>query len=200
MKLFKYLFSRKSASPKGTVISYGRGPEGEEVIIDITETKHINLKVIITFFVCLPVMMALFSAVYGVDSLDVTSENCFSRGKYLVLSSFVCGVLVNWLLQSVVYILIHPAAYRMLKIRYNKRNYTFRLFHKGNLKIRHFRIANMLAHSLCGYIPLIAGFVVGDVSICYFAFLSVLFFSDEISLLWRLRHYSGQSICRYISL
>lgn len=60
MKLFKYLFSRKSASPKGTVISYGRGPEGEEVIIDITETKHINLKVIITFFVCLPVMMALF--------------------------------------------------------------------------------------------------------------------------------------------
>ena len=61
MKLFKYLFSRKSASPKGTVISYGRGPEGEEVIIDITETKHINLKVIITFFVCLPVMMALFS-------------------------------------------------------------------------------------------------------------------------------------------
>lgn len=111
-----------------------------------------------------------FSAVYGVDSLNVTSENCFSRGKYLVLSSFVCGVLVNWLLQSVVYILIHPAAYRMLKIRYNKRNYTFRLFHKGNLKIRHFRIANMLAHSLCGYIPLIAGFVVGDVSICYFAF------------------------------
>ena len=88
MKLFKYLFSRKSASPKGTVISYGRGPEGEEVIIDITETKHINLKVIITFFCLLSSQMALFSAVYGVDSLNVTSENC-SAGA----STWYCPVL-----------------------------------------------------------------------------------------------------------
>ena len=65
MKLFKYLFSRKSASPKGTVISYGRGPEGEEVIIDITETKHINLKVIITsLFVCQS-LMALFQRLWS---------------------------------------------------------------------------------------------------------------------------------------
>lgn len=43
MKAFKKYFSGQS-SGKGTLISYGRGPEGEEVMIDITEPKHINLK------------------------------------------------------------------------------------------------------------------------------------------------------------
>ena len=50
MKAFKKYFSGQS-SGKGTLISYGRGSEGEEVMIDITEPNHINLKVIVTFII-----------------------------------------------------------------------------------------------------------------------------------------------------
>ena len=197
MKLLKHLFIRKSSSFKGTMISYGRGPEGEEVIIDITEPQRINLKMIGAFIIVLPVVMVLFSGIYGIDSLHVTPDSFFTKGKYVIFAGLISGVLVNWLLQSAVYVFIRPVSYRMLAIKYNKRNHTFRLFHKGNLRIRHFRMANILAHCLCGYIPLIAGFILGDISICYFALLSIMFFFDEISLVWRLRHYNGQAICRY---
>ena len=197
MKLLKHLFIRKSSSYKGTMISYGRGPEGEEVIIDITEPQRINLKMMGAFIIGLPVVMVLFSGIYGIDSLHVTPDNFFTKGKYVIFAGLICGVLVNWLLQSAVYVFIRPVSYRMLAIKYNKRNHTFRLFYKGNLRIRHFRMANILAHCLCGYIPLLAGFIWGDISICYFALLSIMFFFDEISLVWRLRHYNGQAICRY---
>ena len=96
MKLFKYWFSRKSASPKGTVISYGRGPEGEEVIIDITETKHINLKVIITFF-CLFASHdgAFFQQFMELDSLNVTWRIC-SAGASSWYCQFCLRSSVNW--------------------------------------------------------------------------------------------------------
>ena len=162
MKAIKKYFSGQS-SGKGTLISYGRGPEGEEVMIDITEPKRINLKAIIAFIIILPVMMWLFSAIYGTDSLNVTSENYFSKGRYVVFSSVLCGILLNWLIQAIV----------------------------------HFRIANILAHCVCGYIPLLLGFIIGDISICYFGLLSIMFFFDETSIVWRLRHYSGQALCRY---
>ena len=198
MKALKKYFSGQS-SGKGTLISYGRGPEGEEVMIDITEPKRINLKAIVAFIIILPVMMWLFSAIYGTESLNVTSENYFSKGRYVVFSSVLCGILLNWLIQAVVYIIINPRSYSKFAVIHNKRNHTIRFFYKGDMRIIHFRIANILAHWVCGYIPLLLGFIIGDISICYFGLLSIIFFFDETSLVWRLRRYSGQTLCSYKS-
>lgn len=198
MKAFKKYFSGQS-SGKGTLILYGRGPEGEEVMIDITEPKRINLKAIVAFIIILPVMMWLFSAIYGTESLNVTSENYFSKGRYVVFSSVLCGILLNWLIQAIVYIIINPRSYSKFAVIHNKRNHTIRFFYKGDMRIVHFRIANILAHWICGYIPLLLGFIIGDISICYFGLLSIIFFFDETSLVWRLRRYSGQVLCRYKS-
>ena len=185
MKAFKKYFSGQSFG-KGTLISYGRGPEGEEVMIDFTEPKRINLKAIVVFIIILPVTMWLFSAIYGTDSLNVTSENYFS-------------ILLNWLIQAVVYIIINPRSYSKFAVIHNKRNHTTRFFYKGDMRIVHFRIANILAHCVCGYIPLLLGFIIGDISICYFGLLSIMFFFDETSIVWRLRRYSGQTLCSYKS-
>ncbi|WP_289074125.1 hypothetical protein [uncultured Bacteroides sp.] len=198
MKVFKKYFSGQS-SGKGTLISYGRGSEGEEVMIDFTEPKRINLKAIVAFIIILPVMMWLFSVIYGIDSLNVTSENYFSKGRYVIFASVLCGILLNWLIQAVVYIIINPRSYSKFAVIHNKRNHTIRFFYKGDMRIVHFRIANILAHWICGYIPLLLGFIIGDISICYFGLLSIMFFFDETSLVWRLRRYSGQALCRYKS-
>lgn len=189
----------KESVRRKALISYGRGPEGEEVMIDITEPKRINLKAIIAFIIILPVMMWLFSAIYGTESLNVTSENYFSKGRYVVFSSVLCGILLNWLIQAVVYIIINPRSYSKFAVIHNKRNHTIRFFYKGDMRIIHFRIANILAHCVCGYIPLLLGFIIGDISICYFGLLSIMFFFDETSIVWRLRHYSGQALCSYKS-
>ena len=125
MKAFKKYFSGQS-SGKGTLISYGRGSEGEEVMIDFTEPKRINLKAIVAFIIILPVMMWLFSAIYGTESLNVTSENYFSKGRYVVFSSVLCGILLNWLIQAVVYIIINPRSYSKFAVIHNKRNHTIR--------------------------------------------------------------------------
>lgn len=187
----------KESVQRKALISYGRGPEGEEVMIDITEPKRINVKAIIAFIIILPVMMWLFSVIYGIDSLNVTSENYFSKGRYVIFSSVLCGILLNWLIQAVVYIIINPRSYSKFAVIHNKRNHTIRFFYKGDMRIIHFRIANILAHCICGYIPLLSGFIIGDVSVCYFGLLSMMFFFDETSLVWRLRRYSGQALCRY---
>ena len=187
----------KESVRRKALISYGRGPEGEEVMIDITEPKRINVKAIIAFIIILPVMMWLFSVIYGIDSLNVTSENYLSKGRYVIFSSVLCGILLNWLIQAVVYIIINPRSYSKFAVIHNKRNHTIRFFYKGDVRIIHFRIANILAHCVCGYIPLLLGFIIGDISICYFGLLSIMFFFDETSIVWRLRHYSGQALCRY---
>ena len=189
----------KESVRRKALISYGRGSEGEEVMIDITEPKRINLKAIIAFIIILPVMMWLFSAIYGTESLNVTSENYFSKGRYVVFSSVLCGILLNWLIQAVVYIIINPRSYSKFAVIHNKRNHTIRFFYKGDMRIIHFRIANILAHCVCGYIPLLLGFIIGDISICYFGLLSIMFFFDETSIVWRLRRYSGQTLCSYKS-
>ena len=189
----------KESVRRKALISYGRGPEGEEVMIDITEPKRINVKAIIAFIIILPVMMWLFSVIYGIDSLNVTSENYFSKGRYVIFSSVLCGILLNWLIQAVVYIIINPRSYSKFAVIHNKRNHTIRFFYKGDMRIIHFRIANILAHCVCGYIPLLLGFIIGDISICYFGLLSIMFFFDETSIVWRLRRYSGQTLCSYKS-
>lgn len=189
----------KESVRRKALISYGRGPEGEEVMIDITEPKRINVKAIIAFIIILPVMMWLFSVIYGTESLNVTSENYFSKGRYVIFSSVLCGILLNWLIQAVVYIIINPRSYSKFAVIHNKRNHTIRFFYKGDMRIIHFRIANILAHCVCGYIPLLLGFIIGDISICYFGLLSIMFFFDETSIVWRLRRYSGQTLCSYKS-
>ena len=189
----------KESVRRKALISYGRGPEGEEVMIDITEPKRINVKAIIAFIIILPVMMWLFSVIYGIDSLNVTSENYLSKGRYVIFSSVLCGILLNWLIQAVVYIIINPRSYSKFAVIHNKRNHTIRFFYKGDMRIIHFRIANILAHCVCGYIPLLLGFIIGDISICYFGLLSIMFFFDETSIVWRLRRYSGQTLCSYKS-
>ena len=148
MKALKKYFSGQS-SGKGTLISYGRGPEGEEVMIDITEPKRINLKAIVAFIIILPVMMWLFSAIYGTESLNVTSENYFSKGRYVVFSSVLCGILLNWLIQAVVYIIINPRSYSKIAVIHNKRNHNIRFFFKGDMRIVDFRIANILTLVFC---------------------------------------------------
>lgn len=198
MKAFKKYFSGQS-SGKGTLISYGRGPEGEEVMIDITESKRIEVKTLAAFIIICPIIMFLFYSIYGIESMDVTSGKYFNKGEYLILSSVLCGILLNWLIQAVVYIIINPRSYNRFAVVYNKRNHTIRFFYKGDMRVIHFRIANILAHWICGYIPLLLGFIIGDISICYFGILSIMFFFDETSLVWRLRRYSGQAFCRYKS-
>lgn len=198
MKALKKYFSGQS-SGKGTLISYGRGPEGEEVMIDITESKRIEVKTLAAFIIICPIIMFLFYSIYGIESMDVTSGKYFNKGEYLILSSVLCGILLNWLIQAIVYIIINPRSYSKFAVRYNKHNHTIRFFYKGDMRIIHFRIANILAHWICGYIPLLLGFIIGDISICYFGILSIMFFFDETSLVWRLRRYSGQALCRYKS-
>lgn len=196
MKALKKYFSGQS-SGKGTLISYGRGPEGEEVMIDITESKRIEVKTLAAFIIICPIIMFLFYSIYGIESMDVTSGKYFNKGEYLILSSVLCGILLNWLIQAVVYIIINPRSYKRFAVVYNKRNHTIRFFYKGDMRIIHFRIANILAHCVCGYIPLLLGFIIGDISICYFGLLSIMFFFDETSIVWRLRRYSGKALCRY---
>lgn len=196
MKIFEKLFAGKSSRNRA-LISYGRGPEGEEVMIDITESRRINVTVIIAFLIILPLVMLLFSAIYGTESLKVTSANYFPKGWCIILVGLLLGVLMNWLLQAVVYLIIHPWSYRKFAVRFNRHNHTVRFFYEGDLKVIHFRVANILAHCVCGYIPLLAGFIIGDVSVCYLGVLSIMYFLDETSLVWRLRHYSGQAMCRY---
>lgn len=120
----------KESVQRKALISYGRGPEGEEVMIDITEPKRINVKAIIAFIIILPVMMWLFSVIYGIDSLNVTSENYFSKGRYVIFSSVLCGILLNWLIQAIVYIIINPRSYSKFAVIHNKRNHTMRFFIK----------------------------------------------------------------------
>ena len=192
------IFSRKTNRHKA-LISYGRGPEGEEVMINITEPKRINVKTIVAFVIILSVIMWMFSTIYGVDSLNVTSANYFSKGRYVIFSSVLCGILLNWLIQAIVYIIINPRSYSKFAVIHNKRNHTIRFFYKGDMRVIHFRIANILAHWICGYIPLLLGFIIEDISVCYFGLLSIMFFFDETSLVWRLRLYSGKALCSYKS-
>lgn len=192
------IFSRKTNRHKA-LTSYGRGPEGEEVMINITEPKRINVKTIVAFVIILSVIMWMFSTIYGVDSLNVTSANYFSKGRYVIFSSVLCGILLNWLIQAIIYIIINPRSYSKFAVIHNKRNHTIRFFYKGDMRVIHFRIANILAHWICGYIPLLLGFIIEDISVCYFGLLSIMFFFDETSLVWRLRLYSGKALCSYKS-
>lgn len=198
MKALKELFYKETPRQKA-LISYGRGPEGEEVMIDITESKRIEVKTLAAFIIICPIIMFLFYSIYGIESMDVTSGKYFNKGEYLILSSVLCGILLNWLIQAVVYIIINPRSYKRFAVVYNKRNHTIRFFYKGDMRIIHFRIANILAHWICGYIPLLLGFIIGDISVCYFGLLSIMFFFEETSLVWRLRRYSGQTLCSYKS-
>jgi hypothetical protein len=166
-------------------------------MIDITESKRTNLKIIVAFIIIFPAIILLFSAIYGFESLDITSGTYFSKSKDLIFSSVLCGILLNWLIQAVVYVIVSPKSDRKFATRFFKHYNTLRFFCEGNLKVIHFRIANILAHCICGYIPLLSGFIIGDVSVCYFGLLSMMFFFDETSLVWRLRRYSGQALCRY---
>lgn len=151
------------------------------------------------FVIILSVIMWMFSTIYGVDSLNVTSANYFSKGRYVIFSSVLCGILLNWLIQAIIYIIINPRSYSKFAVIHNKRNHTIRFFYKGDMRVIHFRIANILAHWICGYIPLLLGFIIEDISVCYFGLLSIMFFFDETSLVWRLRLYSGKALCSYKS-
>lgn len=107
MKISDKQINKESVRRKA-LISYGRGPEGEEVMIDITESKRTNLKIIVAFIIIFPVIILLFSAIYGFESLDITSGTYFSKSKDLIFSSVLCGILLNWLIQAVVYIIVNP--------------------------------------------------------------------------------------------
>lgn len=199
--MIRNLFNELVRKPVGrrSFISYGKGPEGEEVMIDIREARRIPVATFLVLMGTLPVVMGLFSVIYGVDSLQVNSANCLSNGWYIVCFGVLCGSCLNRFLQTTVYGLVHPRFYSPLSARFFQsffRKYpTLRFLEEGNGRIVHVRTANLLAHGIGGYIPLLLGFVTGDISLCYLSLLSVMCFLDEIRLVWRLRHCSGQALC-----
>ena len=65
------------------------------------------------------------------------------------------------------------------------------------MKLWKFRAVYITAHILSAYLPMVIGFIMKDMAISLASAFAIAFFFDETSLVWRLRHYSGQALCRY---
>ena len=74
-----------------------------------------------------------------------------------------------------------------------------RLDYKEPMKLWKFRAVYITAHILSAYLPMVIGFIMKDMAISLASAFAIAFFFDETSLVWRLRHYSGQALCRYKS-
>ncbi|MCF2577329.1 hypothetical protein I6E18_14425 [Phocaeicola barnesiae] len=72
-----------------------------------------------------------------------------------------------------------------------------RLDYKIPMKLWKFRTVYITAHILSAYLPLVIGFIMKDMAISLASAFAAASFFDETYILWRLRHYSGQALCRY---
>ena len=72
-----------------------------------------------------------------------------------------------------------------------------RLDYKKPMKLWKFRTVYITAHILSAYLPLVIGFITKDIALCLASAFAVTIFYDEIYILWRLRFYNGQAMCRY---
>lgn len=182
------------------MISYGRGPEGEEVYIEKNEFNRITP--ILWGFIFPVIAFILFYVVYDIDTIKMSlkERECFMNPFSII---FIMGlgnilaIFVNWFVQLIMFLLLNSWNYKSLCIRYNKKSTSMRLDYKEPMKLWKFRAVYITAHILSAYLPMVIGFIMKDMAISLASAFAIAFFFDETSLVWRLRHYSGQALCRY---
>ena len=199
MKISDKQINKESVRRKA-LISYGRGPEGEEVYIEKNEFNRITP--ILWGFIFPVIAFILFYVVYDIDTIKMSlkERECFMNPFSII---FIMGlgnilaIFVNWFVQLIMFLLLNSWNYKSLCIRYNKKSTSIRLDYKIPMKLWKFRAVYITAHILSAYLPLVIGFIMKDMAISLASAFAIAFFFDETSLVWRLRHYSGQALCRY---
>ena len=199
MKISDKQINKESVRRKA-LISYGRGPEGEEVYIEKNEFNRITP--ILWGFIFPVIAFILFYVVYDIDTIKMSlkERECFMNPFSII---FIMGlgnilaIFVNWFVQLIMFLLLNSWNYKSLCIRYNKKNTSMRLDYKEPMKLWKFRAVYITAHILSAYLPMVIGFIMKDMAISLASAFAIAFFFDETSLVWRLRHYSGQALCRY---
>ena len=199
MKISDKQINKESVRRKA-LISYGRGPEGEEVYIEKNEFNRITP--ILWGFIFPVIAFILFYVVYDIDTIKMSlkERECFMNPFSII---FIMGlgnilaIFVNWFVQLIMFLLLNSWNYKSLCIRYNKKSTSIRLDYKIPMKLWKFRAVYITAHILSAYLPMVIGFIMKDMAISLASAFAIAFFFDETSLVWRLRHYSGQALCRY---
>lgn len=199
MKISDKQINKESVRRKA-LISYGRGPEGEEVYIEKNELNRITP--ILWGFIFPVIAFILFYVVYDIDTIKMSlkERECFMNPFSII---FIMGlgnilaIFVNWFVQLIMFLLLNSWNYKSLCIRYNKKSTSMRLDYKEPMKLWKFRAVYITAHILSAYLPMVIGFIMKDMAISLASAFAIAFFFDETSLVWRLRHYSGQALCRY---
>ncbi len=182
------------------LISYGRGPEGEEVYIEKNEFNRITP---IFWSLIFPVI-AFILFYYDMDIIKTSlkERECFMNPfSFLFIMGLgsILAIFVNWFVQLMMFLLLNSWNYKSLCIRYNKKSTSMRLDYKEPMKLWKFRTVYITAHILSAYLPLVIGFIMKDMAIYFASALAATFFFDETYILWRLRRYSGQTLCSYKS-
>lgn len=192
----------KESVRRKALISYGRGPEGEEVYIEKNELNRITP--ILWGFIFPIIAFFLFYAIYDMDTIKTSlKEREYFMGPYSII--FIIGlgsvlaIFVNWFVQLIMFLLLNSCNYKSLCIRYNKKSTSIRLYYKIPMKLWKFRTVYITAHILSAYLPLVIGFIMKDMAISLASALAATNFFDETYILWRLRRYSGQTLCSYKS-
>ena len=199
MKISDKQINKESVRRKA-LISYGRGPEGEEVYIEKNEFNRITP--ILWGFIFPVIAFILFYVVYDIDTIKMSlkERECFMNPFSII---FIMGlgnilaIFVNWFVQLIMFLLLNSWNYKSLCIKYNKKSTSMRLDYKEPMKLWKFRAVYITAHILSAYLPMVIGFIMKDMAISLASAFAIAFFFDETSLVWRLRHYSGQALCRY---
>lgn len=190
----------KESVRRKALISYGRGPEGEEVFIEKNELSRITS---IFWGLIFPVIaFILFYAIYDMDTIKTSlkERECFMNPYsifFIMILGGVLAILVNWFVQLMMFLLLNSWNYKSLCIRYNKKSTSMRLDYKEPMKLWKFRTVYITAHVLSAYLPLVIGFIMKDMAVYLASALAATYFFDETYILWKLRRYSGQALCSY---
>lgn len=190
----------KESVRRKALISYGRGPEGEEVYIEKNEFNRITP--ILWGFIFPVIAFILFYVVYDIDTIKMSlkERECFMNPFsiiFIIGLGNILAIFVNWFVQLIMFLLLNSWNYKSLCIRYNKKSTSMRLDYKKPMKLWKFRAVYITAHILSAYLPMVIGFIMKDMAISLASAFAIAFFFDETYILWRLRHYSGQALCRY---
>lgn len=190
----------KESVRRKALISYGRGPEGEEVFIEKNELSRITS---IFWGLIFPVIaFILFYAIYDMDTIKTSlkERECFMNPYsifFIMILGGVLAILVNWFVQLMMFLSLNSWNYKSLCIRYNKKSTSMRLDYKEPMKLWKFRTVYITAHILSAYLPLVIGFIMKDMAVYLASALAATYFFDETYILWKLRRYSGQALCSY---
>lgn len=190
----------KESVRRKALISYGRGPEGEEVFIEKNELSRITS---IFWGLIFPVIaFILFYAIYDMDTIKTSlkERECFMNPYsifFIMILGGILAILVNWFVQLMMFLSLNSWNYKSLCIRYNKKSTSMRLDYKEPMKLWKFRTVYITAHILSAYLPLVIGFIMKDMAVYLASALAATYFFDETYILWKLRRYSGQALCSY---